>query len=170
MHPDPAEALALARYQIIAAATNPRLSPAARGYLVRQLAQQRHRQPDGSSRVYARGTLDRWVRAYREQGLAGLRPQPRADIGIVRRQPELLEEAARLRLEVPARSAAQLAAILQARHGVRVAERTIRQYLQRRGLQRAVLAGAARVYGRFEMVGAHHWPAGPMKCGSGMCS
>jgi putative transposase len=62
----------------------------------------------------------------------------------------LLEEAARLRLEVPARSAAQIGAMLFARHGVRVADRTIRQYLQRRGLQRAALAGASRVYGRFE--------------------
>src|SRR5437773_902309 len=70
--------------------------------------------------------------------------------GVVRRHPELLEEAARLRQEIPGRSAAQISAILQARHGVRVAERTIRAHLQRRGLQRAVLAGASKAYGRFE--------------------
>src|SRR5665213_2375 len=140
MSTDPAEALALFRYRVIAEAANPRLSPAERGALVRQLAGASHRLPDGSSRVFSRATLDRWIVAYREQGLAGLRPQPRADLGAVRRSPELLEEAARLRLEIPARSAAQLGAILQARHGVRLAERTIRHYLQRRGLQRAVLA------------------------------
>jgi putative transposase len=147
---DPAETVALARYRIIADALNPRLSPAERGHLVRQLATQLHLQPDGSQRSYARGTLDRWLRAYRDQGLEGLRPRPRADLGAVRRHPELLEEAAQLRQELPARSAAHLSAILQARHGVHVPERTLRQYLQRRGLQRAVLAGAARVYGRFE--------------------
>jgi len=150
MRTDPAETVAIARYHVIADATNPRLSPTERGALVRQLAQQSHAHPDGSVRVYSRATLDRWLRAYREQGLDGLRPQPRADIGVARRHPELLEEAARLRQEIPARSAAQISAILQARHRVRVPERTIRQYLQRRGLQRAVLAGAAKVYGRFE--------------------
>ncbi len=150
MSADPAETIALSRYHVIADATNLRLSPAERGALVRQLSRQSHVQPDGSARVYSRATLDRWVRAYREQGLDGLRPQPRADLGVVRRHPELLEEAARLRQEIPARSAAQIGAILQARHGVRVAERTIRQHLQRRGLQRAALAGASRVYGRFE--------------------
>jgi putative transposase len=147
---DPAETLALSRYRIIADAANPRLTPAERGHLVRHLAAQSHLQPDGSLRSFARGTLDRWLRAYRTQGLDGLRPQPRADLGVVRRHPELLEEAAHLRQELPARSAAHLSAILQARHGVRVAERTIREYLQRRGLQRAALAGASRVYGRFQ--------------------
>ena len=150
MSTDPAETVALSRYHVIADATNPRLSPAERGSLVRQLARQSHAQPDGSTRVFSRATLDRWVRAYREQGLDGLRPQPRVDLGAVRRHPELLEEAARLRQEIPARSGAQISAILQARHGIRVAERTIRQHLQRRGLQRALLAGPHRVYGRFE--------------------
>jgi putative transposase len=150
MRTDPAETRALFRYHVVADALGPRLTPAERGALVRQLARQSHVPPDGTPRVYARATLDRWIRAYREQGLDGLRPQPRADLGVVRRYPELLEEAARLRQEIPARSAAQISAILQARHGVRVAERTIRQHLQRRGLHRAALAGAARVYGRFE--------------------
>lgn len=150
MSTDPAETVALFRFQVIAEATNPRLSPAERGALVRHLARQSHLQPDGSTRVYSRGTLDRWLRAYRSQGLEGLRPQARADLGSVRRQPALLEEAARLRQELPARSAAQISAILQARHGVRVAERTLRQYFQRRGLQRASLAGQPRTYGRFE--------------------
>jgi putative transposase len=150
MRTDPAETVALARYHVIADVLNTHLSPAERGELVRQLARQSHAQPDGSVRVFSRATLDRWVRAYREQGLDGLRPQPRADSGAVRRHPELLEEAACLRMEIPARSAAQISAILQARHRVRVAERTIRQYFQRRGLQRVALAGASTVYGRFE--------------------
>jgi putative transposase len=150
MSTDPAETVAIARYHVIADATNPRLSPAERGALVRQLAGQSHLQPDGSRRVFSRSTLDRWIRAYQQEGLDGLRPRSRADLGAVRHHPDLLEEAARLRLEIPARSGAQIAAIIQARHGVRVADRTIRQYLQRRGLQRAVLAGASKVYGRFE--------------------
>ncbi|HEX4212426.1 MAG TPA: helix-turn-helix domain-containing protein [Candidatus Dormibacteraeota bacterium] len=33
---------------------------------------------------FSRATLDRWIRAYRESGLQGLRPQPRSDVGAVR--------------------------------------------------------------------------------------
>lgn len=150
MRPDPAEAVALFRYKIVADATNPRLSALERGRLVRALADQLHELPDGSRGQYSRGTLDRWVRAYREQGLDGLRPLRRGDIGVVRRHPELLDEAGRLRAELPTRSAAQIAHILFARHGVRVAERTVRSYLQRRGLQRTALTVQPRTFGRFE--------------------
>ena len=85
MHRDPAESVALFRYGIVAEATNPRLSATERGQLVRALARRAHPHPDGGTREYARGTLDRWVRAYREQGLDGLRPRPRTDLGAVRR-------------------------------------------------------------------------------------
>src|SRR5215207_5129963 len=150
MHSDPREAIALLRYRIVAAATDPRLTPAERGQLVRELATQAYEHPDGSHWTYSRVTLDRWIRAYREQGLDGLRPPPRADLGTVRRHTELLEEACQLRLELPARSAAQISAILLARHGIRVAERTIREHFQHRGLHRAALAQHPRVFGRFE--------------------
>src|SRR6266545_952615 len=150
MSTDPREAIALFRYAVISAATNPRLTPAERGQVVRELATQAHAHPDGSQWTYARVTLDRWIRAYREQGLDGLRPPPRADLGTVRRHPELLEEACQLRMELPARSAAQIASILKARHGIYLPERTIRQHLRRRGLHRAALTGQPRAFGRFE--------------------
>ncbi len=150
MSADPREALALFRYAVVSAATNPRLTPAERGQLVRELASQALAHPDGSQWTYSRGTLDRWIRAYHEQDLDGLRPPPRADLGTVRRHPELLEEACQLRLELPARSAAQIASILKVRHGLYVPERTIRQHLRRRGLHRAALAGQPRAFGRYE--------------------
>ena len=150
MTAETAEAIALFRYRVIAEAIGPRLSPAERGAIVRTLAHQPHEHPDGTQRQYSRGTLDRWLRAYREQGLDGLKPDPRADLGVVRRHPELLDEACALRTELPTRSAVQIGAILFARHRIRVAERTIREHLQRRGLQRAALAGRPRAFGRFE--------------------
>ncbi len=150
MSTESAEATALFRYRILAEATSPRLSPAGRGRVVRELARQRYEHPDGSQREYSRGTLDRWIRAYREQGLDGLKPEPRSDLGEVRRHPELLNEACALRAELPTRSSAQIAAILFARHRIRVAERTISQHLRQRGLQRAALAGQPRAFGRFE--------------------
>src|SRR5258708_32208809 len=124
MSVDPSEVIVLFRYAVISAATNPRLTAAERGQLVRELASQAHAHPDGSQWTYSRVTLDRWIRAYRERGLDGLRPPPRADLGTVRRHPELLEEACQLRLELPARSAAQIEAVVKTRHGSHLAERT----------------------------------------------
>jgi putative transposase len=145
-----AEVIALFRYRIIGEATSSRLSPAERGRIVRELARRVYEHPDGSQRQYTRGTLDRWVRAYREQGLSGLKPEPRSDLGTVRRHPELLDEACALRAELPARSAAQIASILFARHRIRVAPRTINQHLRKRGLHRAALGSRPRAFGRFE--------------------
>ena len=58
------------------------------------------------------------MRAWRAGGLDALRPSPRSDTGAVRAHPELVAEAAALRLELPTRSAAQIASILFHRHGV----------------------------------------------------
>ena len=66
-------------------------------------------------------------------------PAPRADTGTVRAHPELFAEAA-LRLELPGRSAAQIASILYHRHGIAVSERTVRGQLLRAGLHREALA------------------------------
>ena len=147
---DPAEAVALFRFHLIAEAANPAVSAAERGLIVRGLAALAHPHPDGTMRAYSRGTLDRWVRAYRARGLEGLRPVPRSDTGAVRRHPELLAEAAALRAEVPARSSGAIADMLLRRHGVAVAERTIRAHLRRRGLHRAAIGGVPRAFGRFE--------------------
>ena len=144
------ERIALFRYRLIAEALNPRLRPRERGRLVREIASRQHEFPDGSQGTVSRNTLDRWIRDYRAGRLAGLEPRVRADAGLVRRHPELFEEAAALRRERPERSAAHIAEILHARHGIRVSERTLREQLQRRGLDRAQLTAQPRVFGRFE--------------------
>jgi putative transposase len=150
MGPDPAEQVALFRYRLIAEALSERLSSAERGRLVRELAARAHELPDGSRKEFSRATLDRWIRAYREGELAALRPQPRSDQGLVRKQPELLEEACRLRREAPFRSAEQISRILLTRRQVRVSPRTISEHLRRQGLDRSRLTAQPRVYGRFE--------------------
>jgi putative transposase len=148
---DPAEQVALFRYRVIAEPANPRLSPAERGRIVRALAAAAHLAPDGTMRAFARGTLDRWIAAYQANGLDGLRPAKRSDAGVVRRHPELLAEAAALRAERPARSAAHIADILRARHGIVVSERTVRAHLRRKGLDRAALGiQPTQAFGRYE--------------------
>lgn len=144
------EEVALHRWAVIAEAAGAQLMAAERGALVRQIAARDHQHPDGSRRRYSRGTIDRWIRAWRSGGLDALRPSPRADTGAVRAHPELFAEAAALRLELPGRSAAQIASILYHRHGVRVAERTVRGQLRRAGLHREALAAEPKAYGRYE--------------------
>lgn len=150
MDNDWAEAVALHRWGVIAEAANERLTAAERGVTVRAIAGRPHLHPDGQERRYSRGTIDRWIRAYRVGGLQGLRPSPRSDSGTVRAHPELAEEAAGLRLELPARSAAQIATILFHRHGVTVSERTVRDQLRRRGLHRQALEAEPKTFGRYE--------------------
>src|SRR5258708_21396913 len=102
--------VALHRWAVIAEGANGRLTAAVRGALVRQIARRAHTHPDGSARRYSRGTIDRWLRAWRKGGLEALRPAPRADTGVVRAHPELFEAAA-LRLELPGRPAAAIPSI-----------------------------------------------------------
>ena len=144
------EALALYRFGVIAPATSPRLSPAERGALVRELAGVTHVDPDGVERIVSRTTLDRWIRSYRARGLQGLMPVPRSDTGALRRHPELFEEAAAMRRELPSRSAEVIAEQLAARHGIPVSARTIRSQLASRGLTRRALMAEPSVFGRYE--------------------
>jgi len=150
MPADPTETSALFRYAVIAEALNPRLGAKERGLLVREIAARVHTLPDGNQLMVSRPTIDRWLRAYKRDGLQGLQPQRRSDQGAIRRHPELFAEAADLRRELPARSAAHIADILKAKHGIEVAPRTIRDQLRRQGLQRGALGVDPVVYGRYE--------------------
>src|ERR1019366_2673348 len=127
--------VALHRWAVIAEAAGARLTGAERGAVVRQIAARDHQHPDGARRA---------------GGLEALRPAERSDTGTVRAHPELFAEAAALRLELPGRSAAQIASILYHRHGIAVAERTIRAQLRRAGLHREALAAEPRAFGRYE--------------------
>lgn len=144
------ERVALHRYQVISPALAPRLTPAERGLIVREIAAAEHPHPSGDVCRYSRSTIDRWIRAYSKQGLRGLSPGKRSDVGAVRRNPQLLEEAEVLRKERPQRSASHISDILLARHGIKISERTVRQHLRRRGLTRTELTKDNPAYGRFQ--------------------
>ena len=78
------EQIALHRWAVIAEAAGELLTAGERGALARQIAARDHPHPDGSRRRYSRGTIDRWLRAWRKGGLEALKPSPRADTGVVR--------------------------------------------------------------------------------------
>lgn len=149
---DPGEGLALFRFSVISAAITPTLTTAERGFIVRGLAACEHTDPAGVQRRISRGTIDRWIAAYRRDGLDGLRPRPRVDAGLSRaHHARWMTEAARLRREVPARSAAQIVDIVGRAHGVWLSERTVRSHLARHGLARSALAPEqVKVFGRYE--------------------
>jgi putative transposase len=146
-----AERLAMFRYSVICEAVRPRLSPAERGRTVRELAARTWVTPEGTERSFSRTSIDRWLRAYAREGLAGLAKLPRSDRGQPRREGRWLAEAAKLRRAVPARSSAQIVDIIARAHGVFLPERTVREHLRRLGLSRQALSSApTRAYGRFE--------------------
>lgn len=151
MDDDHDERMALFRYSVISEALDERLSATERGLIVRALAGRTWRTPDGDERSFSRGTVDRWIAAYRADGLGGLAPVPRTDRGRTRVQREWMAEAVRLRRAVPARSAAQIVDIVGRAHGVWLKERTVRAHLARAGVSRVALnADPTRAFGRYE--------------------
>lgn len=142
--------VALARWQVIAAATDERLDPAERGRVVSDLARRVHRDADGRPMRVTVRTIYRWLAAWRHDGFDGLTPRPRRDAGSHRVDPAVLELAAALRREAPARSAAHIAEIIVRTRGVVVGPRTLQRFFAAQGLDRARLEGRVRAYGRFE--------------------
>jgi putative transposase len=153
---DRAEEAALFRFSVISEAVSPALTPIERGLIVRALAARTWTTPEGVERSFSRVTIDRWVLAYRRDGLGGLRPMPRADRGRARSQGQWLEEAARMRRALPSRSSAQIVDAIARAHGVSLSERTVRAHLRRSGLTRAALTAApAKAFGRYEASAAN---------------
>lgn len=142
--------VALARWQVIAEATDERLGPAERGRVVCELAARVHRDADGRPWRVTTRTIYRWLAAWRADGFDGLAPSRRRDVGTHRVDPAVLELAAALRREAPARSAAHIAEVIARTRGVEVGPRTLQRFFAANGLDRARLEGRMRAYGRFE--------------------
>jgi len=139
---------ALFRYGLVREAADDRLTARERGALVRETATRLHAHPTDGLRQVARGTLDRWIRAYRAGGFEALKPVLR-EVG-PRTDPAILAQAADLRREAPERTGAQIAEILCRLHGEAApAARTVQRHLARAGLRRGEPATQAG-FGRFE--------------------
>jgi putative transposase len=142
-----ARQVALFRYTLIQDVIDPSLSTRQRGALVRELAAREHDGPFGDKIVVARNTIDRWVRWWRHGGFAALVPQPAR---VTPRTPaEVLDLAAALKRENPARTATQVKRILVASGGWSPSERTLQRHFDRLDL-RAPAPSEAQVFGRFE--------------------
>lgn len=145
---DRATEIGLFRYALIREAADPQLGAKARGRLVRALAQGEHAGPFGDRVVVSRVTLDRWIRAYRGGGFPALVPPPRG--AKPRTCAQTLELAVALKRENPARTAAQVAAILAATGTDTPSARTLQRHFARLELTTRPDGKPPRVFGRFQ--------------------
>lgn len=95
---DHAEAVAIYRATIIGPLMHRVLTHGQLASELRHLSEQRFRPPGAhSTRTYSVPTLERWLYAFREDGLDGLRPQPRSDRGFAQ---DLSDELRTLLLDI----------------------------------------------------------------------
>jgi putative transposase len=143
-----ARAVGLFRYMLIREAADPAMTSRQRGAMVREIAAREHADPSGQRVRLTRWTLDRWIREWRQGGFDALVPSPRQSQP--RTPPEVMELAAALKKENPARTAAQVQRILRAQAGWAPDERTIQRMFTRAGLTALATPEQAPVFGRFE--------------------
>lgn len=143
-----AREVALFRYALIRAAADPGLTTRQRGALVRQLAAEEHTGPFGDRVRVSRVSLDRWIRTWRAGGFDALVPSGRR--AAPRTPAQTLELAAALKREVPARTAAQIAAILAMHAGSAPSARTLQRHFARLELNTRPDGSPPRAFGRFE--------------------
>lgn len=151
---DRARQVGLFRYALIREAADPALSTRQRGRLVRELAEREHTGPFGGQVRISRVTLDKWILAWRRGGFDALLPSARNCVP--RSSATVLELAAALKREVPARTAVQIVAILTAHAGTDAAAgsvpsaRTLQRHFARLELNTGPDGSPPRAFGRFE--------------------
>jgi len=153
-----ARAVGLFRYMLIREAADPALTTRQRGAMVREIAAREHAGPSGEPVRVTRWTLDVWIRAWRHGGFDALVPNPRQSQP--RTPPEVLQLAAALKKENPARTAAQVQRILRAQSGWAPDERTIQRMFNRTGLRSLATAEATPAFGRVEAGRPHEIRSG----------
>ncbi len=140
--------VALFRYSLIREAADRSLTTRQRGQLVRELATREHTGPHGQAVRVSRGTIDRWIRDYRNGGFEALAPDPRKGQPVTEQR--LLDLSESLKREVPRRTAAQVAQIIRTAEGDGPSERTIQRHLARLGLNTRPDGSPPEAFGRFE--------------------
>jgi transposase InsO family protein len=138
---------ALFRFQVISAylATDPPRGQRTR--TLQDLAAKTWMLPSGEMLTVKAETIRYWLRLYRTRGFEALKDKPRSDIGVRAIPEELIEEACKLKLQVPERSIERIITIMEnmqiAPPGL-VRKSTLHRALKARGLSRRKLVVADR--------------------------
>lgn len=147
--------IALARYTLILSVIR-EATPRLKRQLRQSIAAKEQPFPDGSRRVSER-SLYRWEKQYRKGGFDALKPRPRCSSPARAISVETLDRAETLKREQPFRSARSIINILQMDREnpipeKRLAERTLRRQLAKRGATTALLTStrSPKPYRRFE--------------------
>jgi putative transposase len=140
--------VALFRYSLIREAADESLTVRQRGRLVRELAGRDHAGVNGQRVRVARGTIDRWIRAYRRGGFEALAPTSRTGEPVTEKR--LLDLAEALKREVPRRTAAQVTQIIRTAEGSGPSERTVQRHFARLGLNTRPDGSPPEAFRRFE--------------------
>jgi putative transposase len=140
--------IALIRYCLVREAADQSLTTRQRGALVRELAARDHPGPGDTYFKVSRGTIDRWIRDYRAGGFEALAPAPRRSEPVTDKA--ILDLAEALKLEVPRRTAAQIAEIIRTAKGAGPSERTLQRHFARLGLNTRPDGRAPEAFSRFE--------------------
>jgi len=154
MDEDRMDRKALLRYQIISAFLAKDPPRGERYKLLEELAGKQWMLPDGGMVIVQPETIRYWIRLYRAGGFEALKDKPRSDTGVRGITAPLIEEACRLKQEVPERSIEQIITIMEqmgkAAEGL-VARSTLHRALKARGLSaRRATPAADRDLGRFQ--------------------
>lgn len=142
------EEIALFRFQIIAPLVTQNLDRLEYGRVLRDLTHQEFQAGQERPVRVSRRTVQRWVQAYRQAGLAGLEPEVRSDAGQRKAvSPSILDQAISLRREAPGRSVEQIIAILEMSGKVergRLKRSTLGQHLVRAGCTKVAVVEASK--------------------------
>ncbi|MBE3519185.1 MAG: helix-turn-helix domain-containing protein [Firmicutes bacterium] len=147
--------VALFRYGCIAELLQRKLPRGEQTRILQRLANQEWEAPGGEKVRLSVSALKSWLARYRKGGFEALKRKPRKDRGKPRAlTPTLIERAARLKRELPARSVPQIIRMLEADPNSGVAKGSISRATLHRHLHALGLArkqpGPRRVYQRFE--------------------
>ena len=102
------------RYGVIAPLVVQPLGRGEQARMLREMAGRDYNIPFSKSTRVCKRTLERWLSAYRKEGLEALKPKERSDAGNLRGVPkEVIEKARALRREVPERTVPQIVTMLE---------------------------------------------------------
>lgn len=143
------------RYGLIAPAVTRKLNPGEQAVLLREIASYTYDIPYSQTKKVSLRTLERYLKAYRENGWEALLPSVRADkLQCKQIAPDVLEKAISLKRENPTRSVRQVMAILELARFVEpgtLKESTLSKQLRRRGMTRKALEKSEQgTFRRFE--------------------
>lgn len=130
----------LFRYGVIAPLLNVDLKPGEQFALIQELSKKSYHIPNTDRTMLSSRSIERYLETFRKEGLDGLKPKNREDLGTVRVIPEeILSIAKQLRIELPSRSVEQVINIIEmsgkAPKGM-LRPRTLSQYFKNQGITR----------------------------------